>query len=206
MTNAATARARARRPARRPAHRRRPRPRRRAVRVPADRRPRADARLRRLRGGAARGVAINELAAGADVNDLLVTTRSTCPSCSTRARRSTAPSRTARSTSRCSSPAHSKLRVPVSCVEQGRWDHRRHAQRVRARRRRPPHPELRRLKNERVRERLAAGETPRADQGEVWQEIAATSARHGARSDTGALHDVFEHRRDMIDRAAARSR
>jgi hypothetical protein len=36
----------------------------------------------------------------------------------------------------------------------------------------------------------------------VWQEIAAKSARHGARSDTGALHDVFEHRRDMLDLAA----
>ena len=52
-----------------------------------------------------------------------------------------------------------------------------------------------------MRERLAAGDVPRAAQGEVWQEIAATSARHGARSDTGALHDVFEHRRDLIDRA-----
>ena len=53
-----------------------------------------------------------------------------------------------------------------------------------------------------MRERLAAGQQPRAAQGEVWQEIAAKSARHGARSDTGALHDVFEHRRDLIDRAA----
>ena len=96
--------------------------------------------------------------------------------------------------------AHSKLRVPVSCVEQGRWDHRRHADAFTPAHH-APHPELRRLKNERVRERLAAGHEPRADQGEVWQEIAAKSARHGARSDTGALHDVFEHRRDMIDRA-----
>ena len=98
-------------------------------------------------------------------------------------------------------PAHSTLRVPVSCVEQGRWDHRRHAEPF-APAPQAAYPELRRLKNERVRERLAAGDQPRAAQGEVWQEIAAKSARHGARSDTGALHDVFEHRRDMIDRAA----
>ena len=91
--------------------------------------------------------------------------------------------------------------MPVSCVEQGRWDHRRHAEPF-APAPQAAYPELRRLKNERVRERLAAGQQPRAAQGEVWEEIAAKSARHGAHSDTGALHDVFEHRRDLIDRSA----
>jgi hypothetical protein len=96
--------------------------------------------------------------------------------------------------------AHSTLRVPVSCVEQGRWDHRRHAEPF-APARQAPHPELRRIKNERVRERLAAGQPPRADQSEVWQEVAAKSARHGTRSRTDALHDVFQHRRETLEHA-----
>ena len=68
------------------------------------------------------------------------------------------------------------------------------------------YPELRRLKNEQVRERLAAGAEPRAAQGEVWREVAAKSARHGARSDTGALRDIFEQRRETIDGGRARDR
>jgi hypothetical protein len=99
-------------------------------------------------------------------------------------------------------PAGKAVRVPVSCVEQGRWDGRRHAEPFAP----APHtayPELRRLKNEQVRERLAAGAEPRAAQGEVWREVAARSARHGARSATGALRDVFELRRETIGRARA---
>jgi hypothetical protein len=98
--------------------------------------------------------------------------------------------------------ARSTQRVPVCCVEQGRWDSRRHAEPFAP----APHtayPELRRLKNEQVRARQAAGAEPRAAQGQVWQEIAAKSARLGAHSRTGALRDVFDHRRGMVDRVHA---
>jgi hypothetical protein len=95
--------------------------------------------------------------------------------------------------------AGTSARVPVSCMEQGRWDHGRHSESF-APAPQTAHPELRRLKNARVRSRLAAGEEPRAAQHEVWAAVAATSARHGVVSGTGALHDVFEERRELLDR------
>ena len=49
-------------------------------------------------------------------------TRSTRPCCSTTARSSSARSRTGSSTSRVLVGAGAKLPIPVSCVEQGRWN------------------------------------------------------------------------------------
>ena len=63
-------------------------------------------------------------------------------------------------------------------------------------------PELRRLKNEQVRSNLAAGGEGRAVQGEVWRKVAEKSARHGVRSHTGAMHDVFEGHRATLDAVA----
>jgi hypothetical protein len=39
----------------------------------------------------------------------------------------------------------------------------------------------------------------RASQAAVWEEIDAKSARLGARSDTGSMHDVYESRRNRLD-------
>ena len=147
-----------------------------------------------------RGAKITELTRGADVNTLLVHNPLELPVLLYEGEEIQGAQQNRTIDISVLVAAHSKLRVPVSCVEQGRWDHRRHADAFTSARH-TPHPELRRLKNEHVRERLAAGDEPRADQGVVWQEIAAKSARHGARSETGSLHDVFEHRRDLIDRA-----
>ena len=92
---------------------------------------------------------------------------------------------------------HTRLTVPVSCVEAGRWDGSRHAEAFDASPQ-TAHPELRRAKARAVRARLAAGEDARAQQDEVWQAVAAKSARLGAHSPTGALHDVYEQRRDRL--------
>jgi len=151
-----------------------------------------------------RGVVINELATGAEVADLVVDNPLELPVLFYEGEEVHGAQQNRTIDISVLVPVRSTLRVPVSCVEQGRWDHRRHDEPF-APAPQAAYPELRRLKNERVRERLAAGEPPRAAQGEVWQEIAAKSARHGARSDTGALHDVFEHRRDMtLPRARSR--
>lgn len=90
--------------------------------------------------------------------------------------------------------AQSKLRVPVSCVEAGRWDGSRHGEEFEASPQ-AAYPELRREKHRHVRERVAAGMEARADQAEVWSDIAHKSARMGVRSTTGAMHDVYESRR-----------
>jgi hypothetical protein len=90
--------------------------------------------------------------------------------------------------------ARSETRIPVSCVEEGRW-HARSAAFSPA----PHHayPELRRRKAERLSaEPLALG----AAQATVWQELAEKSERHGVHSPTGAQVDVFRSHEDVLGR------
>jgi hypothetical protein len=97
--------------------------------------------------------------------------------------------------------ANSVLRVPVSCVEAGRWDGaRRDESFVPAPQ--TANPRLRRMKNTQARTSLAAGLEARAVQREVWREVADTAGRHGVDSATGAMHDVFERRREQLDAVA----
>jgi hypothetical protein len=88
--------------------------------------------------------------------------------------------------------AQSEPRIPVTCVEQGRWHARsaffgaaRHA----------AYPELRRRKAERLSaDPLARGSA----QGEVWDALSEKAARLDVHSPTGAQSDVFEaHERDL---------
>ncbi len=99
--------------------------------------------------------------------------------------------------------AHSKTHVPVSCVEQGRWDGRRHGEEFRPAEQ-TASPRLRRLKAQMVRERAAAGAAARPDQGAVWDEVAAMSADHKVASPTGAIDDVYTSRRDNLRDIASR--
>ena len=88
--------------------------------------------------------------------------------------------------------ARSETRIPVSCVEQGRW-HARTAAFGAA-----PHaayPDLRRRKAEQLSaEPLARG----VAQAAVWDEVAAKAGRHGVQSPTGAAADIYSSReRDL---------
>lgn len=91
-----------------------------------------------------------------------------------------------------------KTRIPVSCVEEGRWDGARHSESF-DRAPQAAYPELRRSKSRQAREAVRAGMEARADQGRVWSEVTEKAARHNVRSRTGAMHDVFEGRRDRLD-------
>ena len=94
--------------------------------------------------------------------------------------------------------ADSVLKVPVSCVEAGRWDGSRAAEAFTPAPQ-TANPRLRQMKSTQARGRIDAGLDGRADQGEVWREVAASAGRHGVQSDTGAMHDVFETRRDQLN-------
>ena len=95
-------------------------------------------------------------------------------------------------------PARSSLRVPVRCVEAGRWD----ASRSKESFEPAPqaaYPSMRHMKNAQVHAELDLSGAARADQSAVWAEVSAKTARHGALSATGAMNDVFDHRRDLLD-------
>lgn len=92
--------------------------------------------------------------------------------------------------------AKSETRIPVSCVEQGRW-HARSASFVAARH--AAYPDLRRRKAERLSaEPLARG----AAQAAVWDEVAAKAGRHGVESPTGASADIYRGRDEVLARLA----
>src|SRR3954453_17992017 len=87
--------------------------------------------------------------------------------------------------------AGSTLRVPVSCVEAGRWDGRRHSEDF-APAPQAAYPSLRRLKNEAVYASVVSGSEARADQGAVWEELDLKLEELAAAAPTRAMHDGYE--------------
>ena len=94
--------------------------------------------------------------------------------------------------------ARSQLQVPVSCVEAGRWDGGRHEESF-SPAPQAAYPSLRSMKNRAAHASVVAGSGPRALQGEVWSEIGRKSGRLGVHSDTGAMHDIYDGRRERLD-------
>jgi ARG and Rhodanese-Phosphatase-superfamily-associated Protein domain len=94
--------------------------------------------------------------------------------------------------------AGARVRAPVSCVEQGRWDHTRAGDHL-APAPQAADPGLRRAKRVRANERAAAGLAAQADQGEVWHAVATRLADHGVHSPSAAMHDLYKGRRQDLD-------
>ena len=93
-------------------------------------------------------------------------------------------------------PAETKLPIPVTCVEAGRWRHRSrkfassgHAHYSRARAR----------KVAQVSQSLAQTGTARSDQQWIWADIAAKAERLAVNSDTSAMSNLFDAHQPAID-------
>jgi hypothetical protein len=148
-----------------------------------------------------RGASVKELGGGASVNDLAVHNPLDVPVLLYEGEEVLGAQQNRTFDVSVLVAAASALRVPVSCVEAGRWDGGRHDEAF-APAPQTANPRLRRMKNTQARASLAAGLEARAVQSEVWREVAETAGRHGAHSRTSAMHDVFERRRDQLKAVA----
>jgi hypothetical protein len=99
--------------------------------------------------------------------------------------------------------AGADLAVPVSCVEQGRWDDAFHAEHFTPSKH-SVHPALRHAKRATSNARAAAGAPARPDQGEVWAGVADELDAHAVASPTHTFSDVFAAQRDELDRLVGR--
>jgi hypothetical protein len=92
--------------------------------------------------------------------------------------------------------AKSDVVIPVTCVEAGRW---RESSRRFAASPRTHFAAGRAAKSAQLSASLLHEGVARADQSEVWAQIADKFERLQARSDTGAMADIFEVRTDAIE-------
>jgi hypothetical protein len=93
--------------------------------------------------------------------------------------------------------AGTSVPVPVSCVEQGRWDGRRHGEHFEPAGR-SDDPSLRRVKREAAARNAARGLAARPAQGEVWQEVGTRLRRFAVASESARLGDLFDQRSGEI--------
>lgn len=91
--------------------------------------------------------------------------------------------------------AHSKVKIPVSCVEQGRW---RHSTRFFGSSGSHSSSKLRRVLKSSVSESVKEKQSHRSDQGGVWKEVACMHACHDVASGTSAMSDAFEAYEETI--------
>ena len=89
-----------------------------------------------------------------------------------------------------------EIPIPVSCVEQGRWrsvsERFSDSGNVAANK-------VRYAAHASVTQNVRAHEAYHSDQGRVWQEVTLLSGRHGVHSETSAMKDVYEQRRERLN-------
>ena len=148
------------------------------------------------------GVAIRELTSGASVNDLLVENPSGDDVLLFDGEEILGAQQNRTFDLTVLVAAASTLKVPVSCVEAGRWDGSRHSEPFRPSPQ-AAYPKMRRMKAEQVRASAFAGREARASQSEVWREADEVASRYQAHSPTAAVHEVYESRRGHLNEICA---
>ncbi len=94
-------------------------------------------------------------------------------------------------------PAKADIRIPVSCIEQGRWHWRsRHFEAAN----RTLYASARREKMAAVSRSMRQERSHRSDQSALWDSIAVKAGRFGVHSATGAASDIYEDRMTVLDR------
>lgn len=93
-------------------------------------------------------------------------------------------------------PAHAKIKIPVSCVEQGRW---RYKSRYFGSSGLQSPGKIRQALKGSVHRSLKEKFAHASDQGMIWQEVAYLNATHGVKSETAALSDAFDSHQCVID-------
>ncbi len=91
----------------------------------------------------------------------------------------------------------SKINIPVSCVEQGRWRYKTSAFNSSDY---FAYSSLRRQKAEQVTDNLEMNRYYEADQGDIWHEIHRKQAKMKAESPTGAMNDIYRNYDKDIER------
>lgn len=143
------------------------------------------------------GASVKEIASGASVNDLLVVNATDKPVLLYEGEEVLGAQQNRTFDISVLVPAAATLRVPVSCVEHGRWDGSRHDESF-SPAPQTAYPALRKMKNRQARAAAAQGHEARAVQGDVWTEVADKSARMSTHSSTDAMHDIYEGQRDRL--------
>jgi hypothetical protein len=92
--------------------------------------------------------------------------------------------------------AKSKTKIPVSCVEAGRWGYR--SRHFGSSGSHSP-SKLRYFLKSSVTQNLLENRGHRSDQGMVWDEVARQQASLGASSGTSAMADTFESNKDRMN-------
>jgi hypothetical protein len=91
--------------------------------------------------------------------------------------------------------AHSKIKIPVSCVEQGRWHYR--SKHFGTSGTHSP-SKLRHFLKMSVSKAVMEKRGHRSDQGKVWEEVARQQKSLGTSSATGAMSDTFEAHKERL--------
>ena len=91
--------------------------------------------------------------------------------------------------------AHTKIKIPVSCVEQGRWRHTSHY--FGSSGSHTP-SKLRRALKSSVSRSVKEERGHTSDQGAVWNEVDCLNISLGVDSDTAAMSDAFDTHQDQI--------